>query len=211
MRLRSQITFGLRIIVLAVVAILANLAGFARGQSADISLRIQSVPAQGGDITPIPGVYHFKPETEVVLTAVPKPGYKFICWMGGVENPAARNTITYLSGPKTIVAVFERTEYDNYFAQSGSNGGGGGGDGAGGYIPNAENFSPLMSGGALGKSSKPISVSSPVDIEQLMPEKSVFITPVQNEPVVPEPTTAILLGLGGLFTFARHRMGRHTL
>jgi hypothetical protein len=125
--------------------------------------------------------------------------------MGGVRNPAASSTVTCLNGPKTIIAFFERIEHDNYLAQSGANGGGGGEGGAGGYIPNAENYSPLMSGGAVGKSSKPISISSPIDIEKLMPEPPVFIAPVHNEPVVPEPATAILLGLGGLFAFIRRQ------
>lgn len=201
MGMRSQINLGLRVIITAIMLILADLAGSARCQGADFSLLIQQVPPEGGDVTPRPGVYHFKPDTEVVLTANPKPGYKFICWMGGVSNPAERSTATCINRPKIIIAVFERTEYGTLFAQSGAGGGGGGGDSVG-YAPTAENYMQLMASGPGKMSGKPI-IFQPVDIEKLLPHEP-------DEPVVPEPATAILLGLGGFFTFIRRRVSRYT-
>lgn len=194
MRQRSQIYLGLRVIITAIMLILADLAGSAHCQDADFSLLIQQVPPEGGDVTPRPGVYHFKPDTEVFLTANPKPGYKFICWMGGVNNPADKSTATHVNGPKIIIAVFERAEYGTLFAQSGAGGGGGGGDN-GSYAPTAENYSQLMSGGPGKMSGKPI-------IEELP-----F---VPDDPAVPEPTTSILLGLGGFFTLIRRRISKYT-
>jgi len=140
-------------------------------QTLNVTLLIQQSPAQGGTISPSPGIYDFAPNSEVTLTAIPKPGYQFIYWLGDVADPTASITITYLNKPKIIIAVFEQSEYGfllegaTVSAGSPSSFVGGGGyslpSGGGGYIP-----------------------PNP--------------PPQPPEPPIPEPATGLLLALGSL-------------
>ena len=214
MKQRSQIFLGLRVTILAIVTILLSLGGSAYCDSADVSLLLQQIPAQGGTITPNVGVYQLTPNSEITLTANPKPGYRFICWLGDVSDPKSSSTVAYINGPKIIIALFERTEYEDLLPETIASGGGGGG--GGGNAGSASDGSPdivanssgLMGGGG-GKSKpkvfSPTTPSSPwpTDLDRLTVEPPVFLAPVQDEAVIPEPATAILLALGGLFTLIR--------
>jgi hypothetical protein len=137
-------------------------------------------------MTPIAGVYHFELNSEVTLTAVPKPGYQFVYWLGDVSDPAATNTIVYLDKPKIIIAVFEQSEYGVLAAEEGMPGGGGGG--GGGLVTTVANYGQTggMSGGAGGGTPK---ISKPVYSK--------------GTEVIPEPATGVLLVLGSLFAFTR--------
>ena len=47
-------------------------------------------PAESGSFTPSPHQADYEEGTEVVLTAVPSPGYRFVAWSGdhsGTDNP----------------------------------------------------------------------------------------------------------------------------
>lgn len=143
--------------------------------TSDVALLLQQSPAQGGTITPGPGVYNFALHSEVTLTAVPKPGYRFICWLGDVADPTASTTVIYLNKPKIIIAVFQQTEYDVFEGASvsginriGSYAGGGGGISTS-YVP----YEPP-------------------------------IPPKPPEPPIPEPATGLLLALGILVMRRRH-------
>jgi len=194
----GQVFLGLRAIILAAVVILVGLGGSAYCQTEDVSLLLQQIPAQGGTITPNVGVHHLKPNSEIALTANPKPGYKFICWLGDVSDPKASSTVAYINGPKIIIALFERTEYENLFTPTGTAGVGGSGasgSDSGGSTSFFANPSGLMIGG--GGQPKvllpaPGSVSWPINID-----------PSEPNPAVPEPATVILLALGSLFTLIR--------
>jgi hypothetical protein len=110
-------------------------------QTSGVILIIQQNPPQGGVITPGAGVHNFEINAEVTLTAIPKPGYQFIHWLGDVVDPTASTTVVYLNKPKIIIAVFEQTEYGFLIGGGGSPSHfvGGGGysppSGGGGYIP----------------------------------------------------------------------------
>ena len=84
-------------------------------QNDQIAMMLQTAPPKGGTITPGPGVHSFSVNSEVALTAVPKPGYQFIYWMGDVSDPTSINTTAYLDSPKIIIAVFERSEFEFEF------------------------------------------------------------------------------------------------
>ena len=199
MKRRSQIFLGLRAIILAAVVILVSLGGAAYCQTEGVSLLLQQIPAQGGTITPSAGVHHLKPNSEIALTATAKPGYQFICWLGDVSDPKASSTVAYINRPKIIIALFERTEYENLLTQTGAAGGGGSGasgSASGGSFSDVGNQTGLMIGGGGGTPKvllpAPGSVSWPINIE-----------PSEPEPAVPEPATGILLALGSLFTLFR--------
>ena len=180
--------------IMLVIAIIAcGLTIPAYCQTQDIVLLLEQTPVKGGEITPVAGVHHFKPGTEVMLTAVAKPGYKFIHWLGEVSDATASSTIAYLNKPKVIIAVFEQAEHG-----VSANGGGlsaGGGGAPGGLFPTALDFS--RPGGISGGGGK------------AKPQKQIyFVKEKKPMPEVPEPATGLLLILGSLFAFKRRGLKR---
>jgi hypothetical protein len=179
--------FVFRAVILAILIIAGGLSVPAYCKSPSVTLLLEQTPATGGEITPVAGVYYYAPGAEVTLTAVPKPGYQFVHWLGEVSDPASKSTVVYLNKPKVIIAVFEPTEY-------GLGGGGsltGGGGAGGGAIPTAVDFS------------KPAGLSSGGGGSKAKPQKLVFMENGDAAPEVPEPATGILLVLGSLFAFSR--------
>jgi hypothetical protein len=171
---------------LAVMVMAFGLIVPAYSQTQDIVLLLEQSPVKGGEITPAAGVHHFKPGSEVSLKAVPKPGYKFVHWLGEVSDPTATSTVAYLNKPKVIIAIFEQTEND-----ASANGGlSGGAGGAGGLFPTSLDLSTPggFSGGANG--------SKPREIVYYEKDK-------KPTPEVPEPATGLLLMLGSLFALKR--------
>jgi hypothetical protein len=208
---RSQISLGLRAMILAIVLISSGLsrAGPPKADKADgISLIIKQFPTQGGTITPGLGVHHFNLDEEIALTAVPKSGYKFVRWIGDVSDPKDSRTFMQIKEPKIIIALFERSEYDGVFPRAGSPGGGA--RSGVGRIADVGNFSSLTAGGS-GKVVLPSFVSpssstkSDLPLTELpnvivpAPELPVVIVPASDEPVVPEPATGTLLIFGSMF------------
>ena len=181
---------GCKGLISAIAIIVGCLFAPAYCQTSDVALLLQQTPAKGGVMTPIAGVYHFKLNSEVTLTAVPKPGYQFVYWLGDVSDPAATSTVVYLDKPKIIIAVFEQSEYGVLAGEEGMPGGGGGGGGGGsGLVTTVANYGRTgggISGGAGG----------------VKPKLRKPVYPKSSE-VIPEPATGVLLVLGSLFAFAR--------
>jgi len=167
-------------IVLAATIIVAP--GAAYGRTGDVMLLLEQSPVKGGEITPVAGMYHFEPGSQVSLTAVPKPGYQFLYWLGDVSDPAAASTVVHLDKPKIIVAVFENT---GRILGKGVPAGGGGG---GALFPTPAG---LKWPGGLNASSS----TRP-------PTKPHAYVIEGNEPV-PEPATGALLLVGGLLALRR--------
>ncbi len=208
MKRNNSIFIGWQVVILALAVVLCGLLEPAYCETDGTALLLQQTPPQGGKITPGVGVHHFEPYAEVTLTAVPKPGYQFVYWMGDVSDPTANSTIVYLDAPKIVIAVFERVEYDFLVAEGmaqgrpvgGLSGGGadysrgGGGGGTGRRRPgppsNGENGNGENGNGENGNGDFPVP-----------PEGNDFPVP---EPI-PEPATGILLVLGSLFALARRR------
>ena len=108
----NLIRIGCRRVILAVAIIVAGLPLMAYCQIDGTSLLLQQTPADGGTITPGVGIHNVVIDTEVTLTAVAKPGYQFVYWLGDVSDPTANSTTAFLSTPTIIIAVFERAEYE---------------------------------------------------------------------------------------------------
>jgi len=176
---------GWRGLISAIAIIVCWLFAPAYCQTPDVALLLQQTPSKGGVITPIAGVHHFKLNSEITLTAVPKPGYQFIYWLGDVSDPAATSTVVYLDKPKIIIAVFGQTENDTSVAEEGISFGGGGG--AGGLVSTIADYGQMggMSSGTGGRAKSP---------------KVVYVKSIE---VIPEPATGVLLLLGSLFAFLR--------
>lgn len=206
--------------VLAIVLIVAGLHGAAHGQSGDVALLLHQTPSQGGTITPRPGVHHFAQNAQVILTAVPKPGYAFICWLGDVSDPTSSLTITYLDKPKIIIAVFQQIESDTLLTTGSTSGGvfSAGGD----MINSPADFGwPRHSRVPAGRPKTPAAQYAEADEPipgpgpAVPPEPPILEPPVPDPPTpplppVPEPVTGMLLALGGLSAFARHRARTRT-
>ena len=184
--------FGWRSLTAALAIIAGWLFAPAYCQTSDVALLLQQTPNKGGAITPDAGVYYFELNSEVTLTAAPKPGYQFVYWLGDVSDPSAISTIVYLDKPKIIIAVFEQGGYGVPAVEKGISGGGGGGGGGGG----SGFVNPVMTFGQAG------SISGIAGGVKPKIYKSAY--PKSNE-VIPEPATGVLLVLGSLFAFVRRR------
>jgi hypothetical protein len=191
-------------IILAIAIIAAGLFKPAHCQAYDTALLLQQTPVNGGRVNPAAGIHHFDMDTELTLTAVPNPGYQFVCWLGDVSDPAVSSTTVYLDAPKIVIAVFERSEYDflaiRERAQSASSGGK--------VFPIAADYGrPAGSGAGAKRPSKPSKSQTPSEPEE---EQNSFLVPKKGEegPEAPEPATVVLLVLGGLFAFAKCRAKR---
>ncbi len=186
-------------IILAVVIIVGGLLAPAYCQTSSVTLLLQQTPTQGGVITPTTGIYHYAPDSEVTLTAVPKDGFQFTYWLGDVSNPTSSFTVVHLNEPKVIVAVFEPTNDDTDtldVSESLPSNGGGGGSGGGGLFTSAADFrwpSAITAGGGAGKLQGPISWQIGDGVAE-----------------TPEPATGVLLVLGSLFAFARRGTKKQT-
>jgi hypothetical protein len=177
----------------SLIAALAIISGWlfvpAFCQTSNVALLLQQTPSKGGAITPDAGVYHFKMNSEITLTAAPKPGYQFAYWLGDVSDPSAVSTIVYLDKPKIIIAVFEQSGYGVPAVEKGISGGGGGGGGGSGFV------SPVMTFGQAGSISGVAGGVKP----------KVHKSPYPKSEVIPELATGVLLVLGSVFAFVRRR------
>jgi len=125
------------------------------------------------------GVVRFALDQQIQLTAVPKPGYQFVYWLGDVSDPQAVTTTAYIDKPKIIIAVFEKVSYEAVSTGVGA----GGRVSTPGLAPAGDVSAPSGSygGGGGDEGDDP------------------------DDPDVPEPATCVLLLTGGLLALRRRR------
>ena len=196
---RNSILTGWNAVTVSLAVIFCGLIAPAYCITEDPVLLLQQTPTQGGTIKPDTGVHHFNLNTDVNLTAVPKPGYQFVYWLGDVSDPTANRTVVHLDAPKIVIAVFERAEYAFAIETLYSIPGGL----WGGMFPSASDYGRVGFGGGGGVSSELIPRPRPPETEQpdlpVPEEETDFPVPI------PEPATGILLVVGSLLAFLRHR------
>ena len=193
------------------VAVMLCLSATAYCRTDAIALLLQQTPVNGGTVNLKTGVHYFEPGTEITLTAVAKPGYQFVCWLGDVGDTTSSNTYAYLDTPKIIIAVFERAKYDFIAVASETPTGGGG---AGGLIGSARDYIRQGGGGAGGR--RPRKWRWPTLPEPEPEEPEDFPVPDEDSnfpvpeevsdfpvPQIPEPATGILFAFGSLLFFSR--------
>jgi hypothetical protein len=118
---------------------------------------VEGSPVGAGEIEPGIGVHTFNVNETVTLATTARPGWHFVYWLGDVSDPTTNQTILAVDGPKIVIAVFERDEYellgDGTAISSGpesltrradSIGGSGGGGGGGGRKDDSPTL-PLLS------------------------------------------------------------------
>jgi len=188
--------------VVAIISVVFS--GPAYCEPENIALFVQETPAGAGKISPGTGVHHFEAGEQVVLTAIPRAGYQFVYWLGDVSDPAASSTITYLTTPKIIIAVFERVKYE-FLAMEGETQSAGGSNLAGSA---ADYSNQGYEGGGSKRPSHPHAPSIPPPEEKKgdfpVPDKGNDF-PVPEEPI-PEPATGILMILGSLAVLSRRKI-----
>jgi len=196
---RLTLLLGGRLIFAAAI-VLVWFAAPGYSQSSYILL-VQQTPVDGGTVSPLLGIHNSGINEVVTITATAATGYQFLYWLGDVGKPNSSTTTVVLDGPKIIVAIFERIEYELTLDEDESvqaslgqgglmpaggyfgTGGGGGGGGGGGY-----------GGGGGG--------------ELVVRELEITEEPIAGAdfPVpVPEPTSAVLFAAMGLAMLRRKR------
>jgi len=145
----------------------------ARGHSGQTvyDLCIEQTPAKAGKVTPDSGTHQFRVDSLVALSAEPMPGYQFAYWLGDVADPGARQTTVHVDAPKVIIAVFKPTEEYEFARKAG----GGGGP-----------LSPTICDWSTPAFTAPSGGGGGSDTTTVIPIHT------------PEPTTVVLLALGGL-------------
>lgn len=185
------------ILVLVLALIFCGLADSAYCQTGGPVLLLQQLPADGGTITPDTGIHHVELNTSVTLTAIPKPGYQFVYWLGDVSDPTLNRTTAYLNAPKIIVAIFERAEFElESMVETGSSipGRFGGAMRASGGDYSRQGYS----GGGSRRPQK-VSRSTPKPPEPPLPPPEVPVP-------IPEPSTVLLLAVGSYLALAGRRL-----
>lgn len=148
------------------------------------TLLLQQSPPNGGNLNHNTGTHQFKLNSKVTLSAVPRPGYKFVYWLGDVSDSTSASTTAYLDSPKLIIAVYEREE--NPFEFSGDEKGSLNSmeSATSRAYRSAADYSRQGGGGGGGKRQK----NTP----------GLYSYPAESESV-PEPATMVLYALGSLF------------
>jgi hypothetical protein len=99
-------------VALCCLVLVLGFSGLAQCQESGTALLLQMVPEDGGTLNISSGVHVYEKDAEVTLTAVPKPGYQFVCWQGNVVDASSSSTLVLLDSPKIVVAVFERSKFE---------------------------------------------------------------------------------------------------
>jgi len=170
---------------------------------------IEQSPIHAGTVDPGLGVHKMEVGSTITLTAMPKPGYRFLYWLGAVSTPSSMVTQVEVDGPKIVVAVYERDEFElplpavNEERQAGAPLGGGRrrplalGTGGGLMAASYEyDYTPFT----FRRQEEPEIETDPFPV----PEDSF---PVPEENPIPEPNTLCLLAAGSLL-FRRRRRRR---
>ena len=186
--------------LLSVVAAIVGISQYAYCESDGYAMMIQQSPVDAGRVTPSIGIHRFTANKITTLTAIPKPGYRFVYWLGDVIDSTTNETTVIADGPKIIIAVFERTEYEFWtrdemiMASRGASGSYSKRESIGGRGRAPGGFKEPDNGGGGGD-----------DGDEDEPEDMTdFPVPTEESPV-PDPATIALLGLGSIPVLAKRK------
>ena len=201
---RKYKLFALRkITFVIIVAATLSTPAFCQDEIDEYVLMIQQTPVGAGRITPATGVHNFTVNEKITITAMPKPGYIFLYWLGSVDDMTTNRTTVLVDAPKIVIAVFERAEFalmtELETLRTGL--GRGGGSRRGDDLRMGPAISPRVPRVPREPPEIPDFVFDDVPVPEDDPEDDLPIPeddfPVpDDEEFVPEPATIILLGFG---------------
>ncbi|MBN1126774.1 MAG: PEP-CTERM sorting domain-containing protein [Sedimentisphaerales bacterium] len=186
------------------VGLCLSLNSFAQDAEDHYALIVEASPTEGGIILPQTGVHRVAVNETVTLTAIAQPGYHFLYWLGDVTAADTMETTIVIDSPKIAIAIFERDKFGSL-----------GVDNAG-----LDNSSPL---GQLSFNPAFFSRTTGFSGSSSAPTKIVYgggtyilINGDENQDTgpgipstgTPEPTTVVLLGLGGIGVLRCHHKRR---
>ena len=190
--------------------IILSVSMLAQASGDGYALLIQTSPPEAGTVTPGMGIHKIEIGQTVALSATPKPGFRFLYWLGDVSSTSSVDTTISVNSPKLVVAVFARDDFDEKLSGAGIVDGQSFSGGRGGV-------NPIQSPGGVSPSYGYF--EAPRYIFPNIPEEPNDNTddipvPGQNDDIpvpgdneVPEPATFVLLGLGSsIFLRRRKRM-----
>ena len=192
-----------KITFVIIVAAALSTQAFCQDEIDEYVLMIQQTPVGAGRITPETGVHSFTVNEKITITAMPKPGYIFLYWLGSVDDMTTNRTTVLIDAPKIVIAVFERAEFalltDLESLRTGRGRGGGSyrgegfgtGRGINPGVPRVPPEPPEIPDYHF--DDVPVPEDEPED-ELPIPEDD-FPVP-EDEEFVPEPATIMLLGFG---------------
>lgn len=175
------------------------------------ALLVQQSPVEGGTVSPGTGVHKIEIGQTVSLTAVPRPGYRFLYWLGDVAASGTVDTTIQVDSPKMVVAVFTREAYEEELPGvqliKGTYGGGGGGGrliGTPMFSTGGANPGSYYDPGDLIINYPPFEPEAEEEPPVQLDEGETWV-PGENPQEVPEPATLLLLGMGALTLFKKNR------
>ena len=218
---------ALRLLAAAIIIAAFSSTAFSQQTEQGYALIIQQSPADAGRVTPNVGVHRPQMNEIVTIQAIPKPGYRFIYWMGDVLNPTANRTTVSIDAPKLIIAVFEREEFELLSRSNASTGGSqrGGAVRKPGETPNGDianapieydppYYPPYYPPDEPRVVEDDFSIPVPGGSDEVLVPGGSTEVPVPGEgndiPVpgdgdpIPEPATMLMLAAGTMFLRKRH-------
>ena len=179
MQMKSYIA-GFVLLMVAMTAVYAQ----------DYMLYVEQSPADGGSVSPGAGKVHsYQSGQQVSVSAVPAQGYQFLYWLGAVSDTASATTSVSVDGPRYLVAVFERTQFDEPMTLSTTYAGAGSNQGSG--LIRSRGFNP----GTLSSPSSSSYEGPTYNYPDYTPEDKDPELPI---PETPEPATMLMLAAGSL-------------
>lgn len=152
------------------------------------SVMVMQSPPDGGTVTPQSGIYEARADETLTLTAMPKPGYKFLYWLGDVTEVDSERTSVLVNGPKIIIAIFEKAVFAGMTEE--------------GLMEEGRSVGGLRRVGTDFRFGPGISSADPPEYDynystwqwpDIDDDEEVNDFPV---PEVPEPASCVILGLG---------------
>ncbi len=173
-------------------------------QQADgYALLIQQSPPDAGLVTPGSGVHKMEIGQTVSLSAIPKPGYRFLYWLGDVSATRESDTTIQVDSPKMVVAVFTRQGFEEELPGISLVKGNNATPGGGGRFVGTPFRSPgSVSPGSYYDGGDVIFNMDDNDNEDETYDDDIPV-PGEDGNEVPEPATIMLLGLGSIVFLRR--------
>lgn len=211
---RNRLSNSAKVCWIVLLLLSAAAAVYADADENGYAVLIEQSPIHAGTVNPGLGVHKGEVGSTMTLTAMPRPGYRFLYWLGDVSNPSSMATEVQIDAPKIVVAVYERDEFelplpevDEGLLNGAPRGGGarraplavGNNSGMFAFYPDFD-YSPF-------RYQRPILPEQEDDDLFPVPENGFPVPGENTENPIPEPTALCLLAAGSILLRLRRVSG----